>query len=54
MYSIIICQLTNKKAAVGCSGTVLALQELVEEGGKSSDHRGETALGQNQQHEERT
>lgn len=50
----IICWLTNKKAAVGCSGTVLALEELVEEGGKSSDHRRETALGQNQQHKDRT
>ncbi len=54
MYSIQLCWLTNKKAAVGHRGTVLPLKKFVEEGGKSSDYGGETALGQNQQHEDRS
>lgn len=45
---------TYEEAAVGGRGAELSLEKLVEERGKTRDHRGEAALGQNQNQEERT
>lgn len=45
--------LTDEEVGVGRGGTILLLQELVEEGGEAGDDGGEGALSQDHEHEER-
>lgn len=45
-------RLTDEEVGIGCGGTILLLQKLVEECGEASNDRGEGALGQDHQHEE--
>lgn len=45
--------LTDEEVGIGRRGAILLLEELVEEGGEAGNDRGEGALGQDHQHEER-
>lgn len=45
--------LTDEEVGIGRGGTILLLQELVEECGEAGDDGGEGALSQDHQHEKR-
>lgn len=47
------CGLTDEEVGIGRRGTILLLQELVEECGEAGNDGGKGALGQDHEHEER-